>query len=528
MHKEKIIRAVCFTLFILSFLSSFAADPYLNIKIKEVSMFKNGYAFLVGEAEVPGPGIYTLPEFPGAVYGTLWITPDADTIKIKSIYKENEETPTNATTYNILYVLEKGIGKTFDIRLSYEGWITAEILGTAGEEYLYAKTEKGVLIIKKSEIVGLRLKDAKGIENMARVDSHVNSITNNKIEVTEGKGKIKIRLLSQGLTWTPSYLVDISDPGEAVIRCKTLLLNNLDDITHARGNLIAGFPNIAFLSLGDPFTGPDVASVLQSNNYNFNARNIQSQNINYQSNVANFSEPVNEAAELETGEMKEDLYFFPLESLSIKRNQKKYMDLFKKRVPCRDGYTWNIQNNFDQERCEFRDSAAKKQPQEVWHTIELTNTSGIPWTTAPVLIVSKDKILGQDTLSFTNISGKTSIKITRPLDITAQLKEIEVERIRDIQAEKYPEYHLHSSYDYDLVTIGGTLEVVNRKATPINIEITKLIYGEILTTQNTPKIEKPAWDLDKENLPHFVTWDVKVEPRKKLVIEYKYRVLIRR
>lgn len=169
-----------------------------------------------------------------------------------------------------------------------------------------------------------------------------------------------------------------------------------------------------------------------------------------------------------------------------------------------------------------------KQNQEVWHTIELTNTSGIPWTTAPVLVIDGDKIMGQDTLSFTNIAGKSLIKITRPLDITAQLKESEVERLINIDRAKYPRYHYHSSYNYDLVTIAGQMAIVNRKATAITMTIKKLIYGEIMEIQNKPKIEKPAWDLDKENLPHLITWEITVAPKDKAVVDYKYRVLIRR
>lgn len=311
MLKRNVKTGIGVILFVIFSFFTFASDPFLKVNIKEVSMFKNGYAFVVAEADVPGPGIYALPEFPGVVYGTLWITPESDSLKVKQIFKDTETTTHTNTTYHILHVLEKGIGKTFDLKLQSEGWLTAEILGTAGDEYLYAKTDKGVLIIKKQEILGLRLKDTKAIEDMKRVETLSNTAIRNKVEVTQGKGALKIRFLSQGMTWAPSYLVDIRDSGEAVISCKTLLLNTLEDVTEAKGFLIAGFPNIAFLSQEDPFTGGDVANVLQMGNYN--ARNLQSQTMytqqNIASNVANFSEPVNNTAAIETGEMNADLYF---------------------------------------------------------------------------------------------------------------------------------------------------------------------------------------------------------------------------
>ena len=151
----------------------------------------------------------------------------------------------------------------------------------------------------------------------------------------------------------------------------------------------------------------------------------------------------------------------------------------------------------------------------VWHSIELTNTTEQPWTTAPAMTVKGGRVLGQDTMHFVPPGGSTLLRITQAISVDAQHNELEVERERG--AAKF-----HGS-TYDKVTIEGKLKITNHKAEPVTVRITKMITGEVVTAEADPEVVKLASGLRGVNPRSRLTWEVEVQPGADDGAEVTYR-----
>jgi hypothetical protein len=166
-------------------------------------------------------------------------------------------------------------------------------------------------------------------------------------------------------------------------------------------------------------------------------------------------------------------------------------------------------------------SRQQREPeQEVWHCIRLDNVMKMPWTTAPAEIIKDGAILGQDTLNYTPVKEKATVKITRAVNVKAEQVELEKDRKRD-SAQWY-------GYHYDLITVEGKLSVTNYQEKPIALEITKMLSGEVKTMQPEAKLEKLAKSLRAVNPNIKLTWSAELEPAEKKDFTYNYEVYVRR
>ena len=79
------------------------------------------------------------------------------------------------------------------------------------------------------------------------------------------------------------------------------------------------------------------------------------------------------------------------------------------------------------------------------------------------MTVKAGNILGQDTLRYTAVGAKATVRITRALDVQGEQNEYEVGRERN-SAQFY-------GSSYDKVTVRGELRVTNFKREPLKLEI---------------------------------------------------------
>ena len=173
----------------------------------------------------------------------------------------------------------------------------------------------------------------------------------------------------------------------------------------------------------------------------------------------------------------------------------------------------NDQEQYDQRR---------QQPDEsvVWHALRLTNKTAIPWTTAPAETVTGGQVLGQDVIAYTPVGGESTLKITVAVDVKADQAEFERDRQRDALSFR--------GWSYDRVTVDGKLSVHNLKPDTVTIETTKLLSGEVQSTEPQATIDKLAGGLRSVNPQCRLRWKVTLEPGKEQQITYSYKVLVRR
>ncbi|MGA8214501.1 MAG: hypothetical protein WB799_12970, partial [Candidatus Sulfotelmatobacter sp.] len=87
------------------------------------------------------------------------------------------------------------------------------------------------------------------------------------------------------------------------------------------------------------------------------------------------------------------------------------------------------------------------------------------------MVISGTKPLSQDTVPYTPKNATSSLKLTIATDIRASHEESEVERQKDVQRRR--------NYNYDQVTVEGTLTIKNYKSKEVRLSIAEKVRGAV-------------------------------------------------
>ncbi|QQE11107.1 hypothetical protein JD969_16630 [Planctomycetota bacterium] len=348
--------------------------------------------------------------------------------------------------------------------------------------------------------------------------------------------EVQSSFLANGISWNPSYLIDISDLADdyekASISAKALIVNDLIDLDDVTAELISGYPHIEYQATSSAMSQIPLQQMLNQ----LIARHDQNQNQRYSRNdmmmmnqamsfdLNDSLQPIATMPQVPTdGEMIDDLYFYQIQNVKLKKGQRGYYPLFANTIPTKTLYTWDVTNTFNpnEYRDYYNDQQDPEIKQTVWHSLELTNTTNQPWTTASAMTIKNKRILGQDTIKYTPIGSSTKLKITQALSIKANDKEIMKHRRRNA-ASFY-------GRTYDKLEMQGTLELVNYKNHTVTIEITKSVRGQEVSADLEPTITKLPVQYYSVNDRVNLKWTITLKPGKENTqkINYTYSTYIR-
>ncbi len=528
-----------------------------KLQLKEVSLFKNGLGFFVSEAEIPkkAESFYIIPQAAPA-HGTFWVS-YPEKVKAEMLVAKEEQTDKEVEVTNMLDLLAANIGKKLRLVVSDEeiiegvieqfvaeepkepanpyspGSVTPEQRRTGGyvstPELVIVKTKEGEVAIRTGSIRRIDFIDTKATR------TRTDKVKNYRLDVNLGKGsgrrKIGVSYLAKGVTWAPSYLIDITEPEEAKIAAKAEVINEVCDFDGVDLELVTGFPNVQFSDVVSPLAMKEnLASFLQALSSGQSRRgraagrlaNVMRQSVVYSAEEMDASGALMPAyGAAEAGKVAEDLFLYPVRNVTLCKGCVGYVPLFTEAVPYKHIYQWQIPDYLDEyERYRSDVRPGEKGEQEVWHCIRLENNTKVPWTTAPAEVIKENAILGQDILNYTPVKAKSTVRITRAVSVKAEEAEFEKERKRDA-AQMY-------GYHYDLVTIDGKLSLNNFQEKAITLEITKTMSGELKEAGSDPKVDKLARGLRMMNPVLKLTWTIELGPGEQKDIDYTYDVYIRR
>ncbi len=559
MKRHRYLFPLCGALLAAGVLPARAQQP-LAARTAEVSLFKNGLGFVIREANVPGPGEYVLENLPAPVHGSFWILPEAKAATLQEAVAFSAPRKESEVALSLTDLLRANVGKKVEVRTEADGWVAGTILavpepetrmpvaragqtgyrnywepphayrppdaaGTQRAEaagFVLLRTEAGTLALPPGEIKGMRSND-----DLAQRVPRSEPGAALRVKVAGAGGRVRVAYLTWGLTWAPSYQIDISDPKEASLRCKAVLINDVETLESATAHFITGFPNLAFAEAVDPLALiGDTTDFLQSLLSLSQPGRRASAPTTMQQVTMNVAVPDTSGrprlSRPGAGEAREDLFFYPQPDVSLRRGERGYYQLFAKRVPYDDVHVWEIEDSLDEQSrwrygwWNYGQNMQAAEPEEVWHSLRLTNTGGIPWTTAPAMTVQEGRILGQDTLTYTPSGAKVLVKVTRSVDVQVEQGEVEVSRDRGAR----------TAYrgNYDLVTIKGELRIINRKSEPVTMLIKKTLSGEVLESKPKAAIETTVKGVWRVNPQQLLTFEVPVPAAGKAYATYHYQV----
>jgi hypothetical protein len=542
------------------------AQTVVTPRTTEVSLFKNGLGFVTREFTVPSGGEYLLKGLPVPAHGTFWILSDQAGSAVKEAVAFSSPRTEPIEALSLQELIQANVGRKVEVRTDGEGWVAGTVLATPertpklplrasgdssrgyygyygyggayrpptaqGEaqeaQFVLIKTDKGVMALPPAEIKGVRAEGA----NLATSVSHSEPGAALRMKVTGPGGRFRIAYLEWGLTWAPSYRIDITDPKRASLACKAEVINDVEELKSTKMNFVTGFPNLAFSEAVSPLAMiGDVSDFIQSlislGTHRARPDVTMNQVVMQQAagpGVSGSGHPTLP----EEGETREDLFLYPQPDVTLSPGERGYYQLFTREVPYKDVYEWEIGDSLDEGgrwryagSWEDQRNRAPEQ-EEVWHSLRLTNTGDTPWTTAPAMTVQQGSILGQDTLYYTSPGGQTTLKITRSMDVKAEKSEKEADRQRGVK----PPYY--ASGNWDLVTIEGELRVRNYKNKSVTLLVKKTLSGEVLADVPKAQVEARAEGVWHLNPQQVLTWEIPLQPGGKASLTYRYKAYVAR
>ncbi|MEZ6107468.1 MAG: hypothetical protein R3B96_15435 [Pirellulaceae bacterium] len=300
--------------------------------------------------------------------------------------------------------------------------------------------------------------------------------------------EVEVRLIyfRSGIRWIPTYRVALTDDtSEAVLSLQAEILNEAEDLEETAIDLVVGVPNFRFRNTPSPLsleaemrhTLAQAAPQMFNNGFANNRSQVMLSQRGGEMDrgaIVNNDTLPEVPAEL-NGAGTQDLYVIHLDPQEIARGARSVIPISRQTVPCRHIYSWNISvTRADVETAPTQSGAAsplKLTTNEVWHYLELTNNSDVPWTTGAAMILEGAQPLAQELLTYTPRGGKVRVPVTVAVDLRGAYEESETGR--ELRALNW------DGYDYAKIAKQGEILLANRKREAIDFEIICHVPGTV-------------------------------------------------
>ncbi|MGF6849114.1 hypothetical protein QFZ51_004349 [Chitinophaga sp. W3I9] len=535
-----------------------------NAVIKSLSVFKNGQSFVVKEitAQVPDSG-FRLNSLPVALFGTYWFAGTTNPVSRVSSRVEqiNEIQERKANSFlellhankgkNITIVATdnntyKGSVEDFDLpeeinsRLQLQQMqLTNEYRGQYQFDRLYAPANPVLLLKMNGKWIGIEpatiktitFEDKPSRTTTARIAVQKPVVTIHFAQ--SGQQSFTMMYLQNGLSWTPVYQLQLASETEATLNLQAEVNNNVEDIKNTDVDFVMGVPNFSQATTLATLLNFSATGGTENANIYSNATQMRSDYARDRM-VESVVMPEEAPSENNVAVENEDLYFYTLKNISLRKGERAQYPVFKKTVKIRHFYktvlpasvmsTYRTNGDDDaaSEEMEAASHAARSaSPNKVNHFVEIYNNTDNPFTSGAVLILQKNtqKPIAQDVLKFTAKGASTPIFITTSPDILVQEKEALVSVKKEAKT--------YNGYKYTLATVKGTITVVNSKGRLADIQVQKTISGAV-TSASTKYSQSLNLEYKNDiNQGRQLDFELAVNAGAKKSFTYTYEMYIR-
>jgi len=359
-----------------------------------------------------------------------------------------------------------------------------------------------------------------------------------------GKGvEVDLFSLGPGIRWIPTYRITLGEQ-EADLTMQAEILNEAEDLPGVPVDLVVGVPSFRFRNLPSPLTlagaiqdplrraAPQIMDPSAASNVLFSQRAGESRGARVAPPQPEAEGPAVPAIPPELGaEQAQDLFVYHVPKLSLRAGERAAVPVIAAKVPFRSIHTWDV--HLARGGAEALPDAGKHASpirllkNEVWHQVELTNKTAVPWTTGAALVVEGYLPIGQELLTYTSVGARCQLPLTVAVDVRGTYEETEAERI--VKAVHF------QGYDYAKITKKGTLRVTNYKKKPIALYLACQFGGNAVEASDDGKIaitdfQASDWG-NVQGHPSLnghstIRWELAVEPgaTKEVTCRYSFHV----
>ena len=351
--------------------------------------------------------------------------------------------------------------------------------------------------------------------------------------------KATLFYFTPGIRWIPTYRISLAEKGKAEMRMQAEILNEAEDLSDAEIDLVVGVPNFRFKDVVSPMSLEatlrnalqQAAPQLMTQSM---ANTLMSQRIGDLRGQTGEA-PASSAAQAPalpselTGEQAHDLFVYNIGRFGLRAGERAAVPVISATIPFRHLYTWEVRLTRSGTEAVpdtiRRSSPIKLLKNDVWHQIELTNTTNVPWTTGAVMIMDGYLPIAQELLTYTSGGVKVQVPLTVAVDIRGTYGEEETGR--ELKAIRF------DGHDYIRISKKGVLRVTNYKDESADLAIKCDFGGNATSASDEGSIsvgdfESGDWTemrgdgaLNGHSTLH---WDLVLKPKetKELTCEYFY------
>jgi hypothetical protein len=555
------------------------ASPLAEIPVREVTVFKDGHAFVLHSGTLPVNvgGNVVLGYLPIPVIGTFWPFSADENASLQSVVAGRHKVWVDRTAISLRDLIEANVGSAVTVReasgagiLEYPARIL-DVPAQSGEEQealdptgsgekvsvkgdiVLLDTDAGVKVVAIDRILGISFPES--YEALLSREEFRGTLTL-ALEWSGGRARreadVGLLYLQKGIRWIPNYKVDIDGVGRAQVNLQATLVNELADLEDVTVHLVIGVPRFVFQDTPDPIAIQEAAAQLSQ----YFRRDRQT--------ALGFSNAIMTQAPMMEGEIRqapspsggeagpevvggaenEDLFVFTVEHVTLKKGQRivlpvaeyemSYTDVFALTIPFTPPP--EVWRNFNTGRqTEMVQILAAPR---VVHRVRLTNESEHPLTTAPALVLAKGRLLAQGMMRYAAPGADTDLEITQAVDIQVKKKDNETGRV--------PNATLWQGDQYGRVDLEGTITLTSYRDAPVSVEVVRHVLGNVVSAERDGEIEMvnlfedPSFAEGSGPFPtwwgwfswpwwwhHFnsvgrITWTVDLQPTEPLELSYTW------
>ena len=346
-----------------------------------------------------------------------------------------------------------------------------------------------------------------------------------------GEHEITMMYFRPGIRWIPTYRVDLPEGDEemAELSLQAEILNEAEDLMEVPVDIVVGVPNFRFKTTPSPLALESVmrnalaqaepALMGQMRNDLSNASYASRHSEHYSRAAATGNGGLGDlelSGEL-SGAGAQDLFVYNLPNLRLRKGDRAAVAIFAAKVPYRDVYTWDLKLMREDTATAPGglgvNSPLKLASNKVWHQIELTNNTTMPWTTGPVMIMQGQQPLAQELLTYTSPKDVCRVPVTISVDTRGTFSE--TEKARELKALRW------GNNDYAKIDTQAQLQLRNNKSSPVEIEVSVTLGGRVSGASNDGKVtlqpfNKEDWHNYRGsaavNNRSVVSWKIELKP----------------
>lgn len=518
-------------------LAGLATPTVVQPRVVGASLFKNGYAMVVREIDVPHAGEYRIDRVPEGSLGTIWFSASPG-LKLEEVVTDSRETLGDTAPKSLDELLRANVGHQVRLGLVKGGAAGDALVGklvSAEGEVVIVQTSDETAAVPKASVVSVSSAGTT-LSTRAPAKSTERGL---RLKVSGEKGVVYLAALQRGLTWAPNYAIDLTDPKRLKITAKATILNDLVDLNDSDVRLVAGYPNVPYAGLPDPISSPSVdtflmliqgvgASVDNASNPNYafgggfggggfgGAGGGRAAEVRAPAQLPALSRL--EVGDSLLGERVDDLFFYARPGTTLAKGERMYATLFTAEAAYSRVHTWKIDsNNRDYYASNYYNFGDHERwtdySQDIWDEVRFKNPEKQPISTGLAIATNGPRLMGQSLLAYVAPGEEAEFRLAKALEVSGTY---ETENVRD-----FPRV---DGQRFGYLFRKATITIRNSKPEAVKMRVEKEIGGELDTSDVPAEKTKIGTTYYYENPIQKLAFNFDVPARQSRTVTFTYRV----